>query len=385
MVTMVVYEPAEDTFLLEKTIKDNIKGTILEIGGGSGYLASAAANEPDVTKVTVCDIDKNAVVSMQEHHIPKTTIVWSDLFENIDGQFDVIVCNPPYLPRDKREDGESQQATTGGKHGYEFTIRLLQEVQHYLKPDGYILINISSQSKPKIIDDYLKKNLWSKKVAAEKLMFFEKLSVYNITRTALRKKIEALVPDAAYIAKGKRSFVFKGTYKGKECALKVPTSQHYIPHEEAEWLNEVNAFHIGPTLYKEEKDFIIMEWIDGQRIIAYLDSINDREKQKKVFMETLNKMRILDKKGITKEEMHSPLKHIIVQNNKPRLIDFERCHKGEQPKNVTQFVQFLLSNAIKKRSVTIETNRNKVIPLLQQYKETYQEEAFNRLKKSLFE
>ena len=40
--------------------------------------------------------------------------------------------------------------------------------------------------------------------------------------------------------------------------------------------------------------------------------------------------------------MHHPHKHIyITKHNKPVMIDFERCSRTENPKNVTQFVEFL--------------------------------------------
>jgi predicted Ser/Thr protein kinase len=43
---------------------------------------------------------------------------------------------------------------------------------------------------------------------------------------------------------------------------------------------------------------------------------------------------------VNKEEMHRPLKHIIVGKD-ARFIDFERCSKTKNPKNVTQFCNYI--------------------------------------------
>jgi len=81
---------------------------------------------------------------------------------------------------------------------------------------------------------------------------------------------------------------------------------------------------------------------------------------------------IMDKLMIDKEEMHHPLKHIIIQNKtlKPYLVDFERCHKTEKPKNVTQFSVFLISGHAKNllEEKGIKVNRNKIIELCKKYK-----------------
>jgi len=81
-----------------------------------------------------------------------------------------------------------------------------------------------------------------------------------------------------------------------------------------------------------------------------------------------NQMFILDKLKINKEEMHHPVKHVIVSNNKPILLDFERCHKTLKPHNVTQFCQYIirLSKLLKGKNIII--NKKKIIKLSKIYK-----------------
>jgi len=69
-------------------------------------------------------------------------------------------------------------------------------------------------------------------------------------------------------------------------------------------------------------------------------SFKENKNPKKVFSEILKQCKTLDELKINKEEMHKPLKNIIIKNNKPILIDFERCHYTLRPKNLNQFKQF---------------------------------------------
>ena len=80
----------------------------------------------------------------------------------------------------------------------------------------------------------------------------------------------------------------------------------------------------------------------------------------------------LDRIGVDKEEMHRPFKHILVKNDKPVLIDFERAHMTKKPKNVTQFIQYLISsrltNILKKKGAAV--NRAKAIKAAKEYRKT---------------
>jgi predicted Ser/Thr protein kinase len=63
--------------------------------------------------------------------------------------------------------------------------------------------------------------------------------------------------------------------------------------------------------------------------------------------------------------MTNPYKHIIVRDEIPIMIDFERCVHTNKPKNITQFIQFLckLSNILKSKDINIDTERLKGIAI----------------------
>ncbi len=97
---MDIYEPAEDSYLLEKHVREEAYGRVLDVGTGSGIQALAAASNSKVRDVTAVDVNPEAVSSLKGKN-RKITVKQSDLFENVTGKFNIIIFNPPYLPQDK--------------------------------------------------------------------------------------------------------------------------------------------------------------------------------------------------------------------------------------------------------------------------------------------
>ena len=106
----------------------------------------------------------------------------SDLFENVEGKFDLIIFNPPYLPKDKLEDKESKKKTTGGKFGYEILEKFFSQVNKYLNKNGKILIVFSSLTNKNKIDKIINENNFKFKLLEEEKVFFETLYCYLIER-----------------------------------------------------------------------------------------------------------------------------------------------------------------------------------------------------------
>jgi len=172
----MIYDPAEDSFLLAKWVKRYAKGkTVLDIGTGSGILAQTA-HDVGATYVLAVDITEEAVNAVRKQGIE---VIQSDICHNITESFDLIICNPPYLPHDDEEDEESAVITTGGKEGYEFIERFLKEARSHLHYNGSILLVCSSLSGDveKLFTHY---QYVFTKIDEEKC-FFEKLYVYHLT------------------------------------------------------------------------------------------------------------------------------------------------------------------------------------------------------------
>jgi release factor glutamine methyltransferase len=175
---MVIYQPAEDSFLLEKEVKKVAKNKIfLDMGSGSGLQAKAALSA-NAKSVLAADVNPEAVKHLKSQNIPA---IKSNLFSNIRGKFDVIAFNPPYLPEDRREDKESRLTTTGGKSGDEIILKFLKQVPSHLNNKGIILLLLSTLTPKEKIIKLLAKQRLSCKVLSSQKLFFESLEVWEIS------------------------------------------------------------------------------------------------------------------------------------------------------------------------------------------------------------
>ncbi len=99
----------------------------------------------------------------------------SDLFDKVDGKFDSILFNPPYLP--VNEEGILEKAWSGGENGSEITKRFIKQSRGYLKQDGLIQILASSLNDITSITEFFSKEGFKADVTNKKKFFFEELYV----------------------------------------------------------------------------------------------------------------------------------------------------------------------------------------------------------------
>lgn len=362
MLTQNIYEPQEDTIMLLGHIKKYAHGNVLDMGCGSGILSFEAAKY--AKKVTGVDINKNAVIhcyiKKKANKVNNATFFESNLFENIHEKYDLIIFNPPYLPADTTAP---DVALDGGKRGYEVILKFLSQVNNYLNENGKVLIVFSSLTNKKKIDEELAKNLFEYKELERKKIPFEELYVYLIKRGPILNKMFKKVSNIEYFCKGKRGVLYKallttGKNKGKEVIIKIQNSEtkaENVVENEAKYLEIVNKKGIGPKLFEASNNkYLIMEFVKGDFINDFiLKNKKDKKIIKSIIKDILEQMYKLDKLGITKHEMHHPIKHIIVKEDMtPVLVDFERCTKTDKPKNVTQFLQFVMGlNLVRKDKI----------------------------------
>lgn len=184
----MIYEPAEDSFLLANEIKNYAKGKkVLDMGSGSGIQAEYAL-KAGASSVLASDINKESIEHIRKKGIKSKQ---SNLFSNISGKFDLILFNPPYLPEDSREDKESRKVTTGGKNGDEIICKFLNEAYKHLSKKGEMLLVVSSLTPFNRINRILKKNYSSNKIIASSSHFMESLSILNIKAKGFKKSISS--------------------------------------------------------------------------------------------------------------------------------------------------------------------------------------------------
>ena len=175
----LVYQPAEDSFLISLIISKYSKNkVVLDMCTGSGILAIEAMKY-GASLVTAVDINKDAIKFLNLK-FKKLKTIESNLFKKVKGKFDLILCNPPYLPKDKLEDKESNLATTGGRNGDEFILKFIKQSVKHLEKDGIILLLLSSLTPRERVNKLLiKLNLKYKSVVSKRI-FFENLEVLEI-------------------------------------------------------------------------------------------------------------------------------------------------------------------------------------------------------------
>ena len=147
--------PRQDTeTLVEVALQRLMPGMrILDLCTGSGcILISLLALGRDVTGIGVDISEKALVVARENAWINRVDAEFlkGDLFGPVRGQkFDMIVCNPPYIPTDvipklmpEVRDHEPRQALDGDKDGLAYYRKIIGQARKYLNPNGYLIFEM---------------------------------------------------------------------------------------------------------------------------------------------------------------------------------------------------------------------------------------------------
>lgn len=180
-----VYPPSEDSILLTESLDIRIGEKVLEIGTGSGIVSiQCALNGADV----VCgDINPRAVALARRNAAANGVDIdvrETDVYSNIEGRFDTIVFNLPYLPVE--DEGELAKAWSGGPDGLGPLPRLLEGALEHLLPDGRVVVVVSSLMDRAGLDKTLEG--YEVKVLGELPLFFERLQVLEIKPLLAHRK-----------------------------------------------------------------------------------------------------------------------------------------------------------------------------------------------------
>jgi release factor glutamine methyltransferase len=126
--------------------------SVLDVGCGSGVLGLTLAGDRPGWKVTLADISEDALALTRENaaalEIPNIETIHSDLFEKIDGTFDGIVANLPYVPETDRPTltkevmHDPALALFGGPDGLDVIRRFVPAAFERLKPGGWLVLEI---------------------------------------------------------------------------------------------------------------------------------------------------------------------------------------------------------------------------------------------------
>ena len=132
---------------------DELVHNVLDLCTGSGCLAvQAAFHYPDAV-VDAADISLDALevaaVNVEDYGLEeRVNLIHTDLFEGLDGTYDLIVSNPPYVDAESVAElppeylHEPELSLGSGEDGLDATRQILLHAAKFLNPHGVLLVEI---------------------------------------------------------------------------------------------------------------------------------------------------------------------------------------------------------------------------------------------------
>ena len=188
------------------------------------------------------------------------------------------------------------------------------------------------------------------------------------------------------LGKGYVGVVVLSNQGKKAVALKIRRMDASRPEmqSEAKLLRLANEVDVGPKLIESSKNFIIMEYLEGKKIIDWIRDLKGKgsaAKLRSTILKVLEDCYSLDKIRLDHGELSHIHKHVIV-GKKICIIDFESSSVNRRTSNVTSATQSIFigsgfANLVKK--IIKIPNRKKLISSLKKYKNDQSRENFENI------
>lgn len=146
--------PRQDTEILVEEVLKRVENdfTVLDMCTGSGCIIVSLKHNKPTINAFASDISDQALLVAKENarsNQADVTFIQSDMFDKIQGQFDIIVSNPPYIPTqvvqglmEEVKDHEPMLALDGKEDGLFFYREIVKKSKTYLKPNGFLCFEI---------------------------------------------------------------------------------------------------------------------------------------------------------------------------------------------------------------------------------------------------
>jgi release factor glutamine methyltransferase len=173
---MVPRPETEELVELLKSEIRNPKSEILDVGTGSGVIALSLAAKFPETKVFAIDVSDDALALAQENAArlnlsARVQFLKSRLLGNVEGVFDLIVANVPYIATQGRHTlsrevlHDPEIALFAGARGDELVRELIDQAPIRLRPGGLLALEIGLGQHEALLSAMAEKNyrdIWSK-------------------------------------------------------------------------------------------------------------------------------------------------------------------------------------------------------------------------------
>jgi putative serine/threonine protein kinase len=221
----------------------------------------------------------------------------------------------------------------------------------------------------------------TKKELTRRLKELKKLNIATISFQGPKQFL-----NLHMLGKGCVGLVVLAHANGKKTALKIrrvdadrTTMQH-----EAHMLKRANSTSVGPKLLAASKNFLLMQYVQGQTLGQWLIHHKGKRAKEKVLREILEQCWRLDQARLDHGELSYAAKHVIVERNgKPTIVDFETASANRHPANVTAISQYLFLSSTRQQASTLPERRQTLIEKLRSYKKDRNRTNFENVLKAL--
>ncbi len=210
----------------------------------------------------------------------------------------------------------------------------------------------------------------TKRELTNRITELRKLGVKGILFTG-----QAMLNSLNVLGKGYVGVVVLSKYKTREVALKIRRidASRSEMNSEARLLRLANEVSVGPKIIDSSKNFMIMEYLEGKKIVDWVGELKGKgsaAKLKIVIKKVLEDCYNLDKIRLDHGELSHIHKHVIIGKS-ISIIDFESASVNRRVSNVTSATQSIfigsgISKLVKK--IIKEPQREKLITSLRRYK-----------------
>lgn len=140
---------------LQPWLGDHPVERLLDLCTGSGCIGIAAATVFEDAEVDLADISGDALEVAEQnigfHELThRVRTVESDLFDGIEGRYDVILSNPPYVDEEDLSDmpkefhHEPELGLAAGADGLDIARRILADAADHLNPGGLLIVEVGN-------------------------------------------------------------------------------------------------------------------------------------------------------------------------------------------------------------------------------------------------
>ena len=164
--------PRPETEELVEFLKSEIqdpKSGIVDVGTGSGVIALSFAAEFPEARILALDVSDDALALAQENAArlnlsDRVQFLKSRLLENIEGAFDLIVANLPYISTQDRHTlsrevlRDPEVALFAGARGDELVRELIDQAPLRLRPGGMLALEIGLDQRDALLSALAEKN-----------------------------------------------------------------------------------------------------------------------------------------------------------------------------------------------------------------------------------